>query len=237
MHISEDRNRNGDPAPVEPDPPASKPTAEPGAARTALALLQAWMKTLVIPVPLTLAAFVFTAFLLFPAYKGLSSGSTIRQLEQAIEGLEKQKNAAQLRTIELERDLAGRDLQLTQRQRQAEVDTGSGLYLSPLLFLDGKKGKAPDLISIDFTQADQAVLVFSLPKLDLREIEVSIYQETRLVWNQTLAVPKQRLFGENLVTLLLKSAALGKGNYRMTLQGDAAGQRVALSQFDIAIES
>ena len=139
--------------------------------------------------------------------------------------------------IGLERELAGRDLLLTQRQRQGGVDTGSGLYLSPLLDLDGRKSKAPDLINIDFTQAEQAILVFSLPKLVLRDVEVSIYQETRLVWNQSLAIPQQKLFGENLVTFLLKSSAVGKGSYRMTVQGNPTGQRVELKQFDIAIES
>jgi hypothetical protein len=117
------------------------------------------------------------------------------------------------------------------------VDTGSGLYLSPLLYLDGRKSKAPDLINIDFTQAEQAILVFSLPKVQLQEVEVSIYQETRLVWSQSLAIPQQKLFGENLVTFLLKSSAVEKGTYRMTLQGNPRGHRVELSQFDITIES
>jgi hypothetical protein len=57
------------------------------------------------------------------------------------------------------------------------------------------------------------------------------------VWNQNIAIPQQKLYGENLVTFLLTSSALGKGNYRMTVQGNPTGQRVALSQFDITIES
>jgi hypothetical protein len=205
--------------------------------KTPLELLKDWMATVVIPVPVTLAALVFAAFLMFPAYKGLTSGSTIRELEQTNQQLQKQNDASQIRAIGLERELAGRDLLLTQRQRQGDVDLGSGLYLSPLLYLDGRKSRAPDLISIDFTQAEQAILVFSLPKVELQEVEVSIYQETRLVWNQSLAIPKQKLFGENLVTFLLKSSAVGKGNYRMTVQGNPTGQRVDLNQFDITIES
>lgn len=204
---------------------------------TPLEVLKAWMATVVIPVPVTLGALVFAAFLLFPAYKGMTSGSTIRHLEETNQELQKQKDAGQIRVIGLERELAGRDLLLTQRQRQGGVDTGSGLYLSPLLYLDGRKSKAPDLINIDFTQAEQAILVFSLPKLVLRDVEVSIYQETRLVWNQSLAIPQQKLFGENLVSFLLKSSAVGKGNYRMTVQGNPTGQRVELKQFDITIES
>ena len=202
---------------------------------TPLELLKAWMAAVVIPVPITLGALVLAAFLLLPAYKGLTSGSTIHQLELANQGLQRQIDADKLRMIGLERELAGRDLQLTQRQRPVGVDTGSGLYLSPLLYLDGRRSKALDLINIDFSQADQAILVFSLPKLELRDLEVSIYQDTQLVWNQSLAIPQQKLFGENLVTFLLTSSAVGKGNYRMTVQGNPTGRRVELSQFDITI--
>jgi len=221
-----------------PLPPAQVSAEQSDARKSPLDPLKTWMATLAIPVPFTLGALVLAAFLLFPAYKGLTSGSTIRQLEQTNQELQKQKDEIHIRAIGLEREVAGRDLQLTQRQRQAgNTESGSGLYLSPLFYLDGKKPKARDLINIDFTQADQAILVFSLPKLELQEVEVTIYQEARLVWNQTLALPKQKLFGENLVTLFLKSAALGKGNYRMTFQGNPTAQRVDLSEFDITIES
>jgi len=223
------------PLPVDDLNQRSTVQAEP--VKTPLELFIAWMATLVIPVPVTLGALVFAAFLLLPAYKGLTSASTIRQLEQTNQELQKKIDASQIRVIGLERELAGRDLLLTQRQRQGGVDTGSGLYLSPLLYLDARKSKAPDLINIDFTQAEQAILVFSLPKLELHDVEVSIYQETRLVWNQSLVVPQQKLFGENLVTFLLKSSAVGKGNYRMTVQGNPTGQRVELKQFDMTIES
>jgi len=235
--IDEERLNADATPPLPPDDLTQRSTVKPEPIKTPLELLKAWMATLVIPVPVTLGALVFAAFLLFPAYKGLTSGSTIRQLEQTNQEFQRQKDATQIRAIGLERELAGRDLQLTQRQRQGGVDTGSGLYLSPLLYLDGRKSRAPDLINIDFTQTDQAILVFSLPKLELQEVEVSIYQETRLVWNQSVAIPQQKLFGENLITFLLKSSALGKGNYRMTVQGNPTGQRVDLSQFDITIES
>lgn len=234
--VDEGRKAEGTPPlPFEDATPHSKMKDEPVA--TPLEVVKAWMATVIIPVPVTLGALVFSAFLLFPAYKGLTSGSTIHQLEQTSQELQRQIDAAKIRVIGLERELAGRDLQLTQRQRPVGVDTGSGLYLSPLLYLDGRRSKAPDLINIDFTQADQAILVFSLPKLELRELELSIYQETQLVWSQSLAIPEQKLFGENLVTFLLKSSAVGKGNYRMTLQGNPTGKRVELSQFDITIES
>jgi len=223
------------PLPFDDGPPHSKMKGEPVA--TPLEQLKAWMATVVIPVPVTLGALVFAAFLFFPAYKGLTSGSTIHQLEQTSQELQRQIDAAKFRVIGLERELAGRDLQLTQRQRPVGVDTSSGLYLSPLLYLDGRKSKAPDLINIDFTQSDQAILVFSLPKLELTDMEVSIYQDTQLVWNQSLAIPQQKLFGENLVSFQLNSSTVGKGNYRMTVQGNPTGKRVELGQFDITIES
>ena len=150
--------------PLPPDDLTQRSTVKVEPVKTPLELLMAWMATLVIPVPVTLGALVFAAFLLFPAYKGLTSGSTIRQLEQTNQELQRQKDATQIRVIGLERELAERDLQLTQRQRQGGVDTGSGLYLSPLLYLDGRKSRAPDLINIDFTQAEQAILVFRSPK-------------------------------------------------------------------------
>ena len=239
MHNSNDPINQTTAETRPPLPPAQVSAEQPDARKSPLDPLKTWMATLAIPVPFTFGALVLAAFLLFPAYKGLMSGSTIRQLQQTNQELQKQKDAIQIRAIGLEREVAGRDIQLTQRQRQAgvETETGSGLYLSPLFYLDGKKPKTRDLINIDFTQADHAILVFSLPKLELQEVEVSIYQEAHLVWNQTLALPKQRLFGENLVTLFLKGAALGKGNYRMTFQGNPTAQRVDLSEFDITIES
>ena len=103
------------PLPFEDATPPSKIKDEPVA--TPLELLKAWMATVVIPVPVTLGALVFAAFLLFPAYKGLTSGSTIHQLEQTSQELQRQIDAAKIRMIGLERELAGRDLQLTQRQR------------------------------------------------------------------------------------------------------------------------
>lgn len=239
MHNSEDPMNEEQINPNLAGPPpleSQKSNLSTEVVKTPIEMLKQWIGALVIPVPITLGVLVLAAFLLYPAYKGLTSGSTIRQLEQTNQELQKRMEAGQARTIGLERELAGRDLQLTQRQRQSAVDTGSGLYLSPLLYLDGRRSKAPDLINIDFTQAEQAILVFSLPKLELQEVEVSIYQESRLVWTQILAIPQQKLFGENLVTFLLKGSSVARGNYRMTVQGNPAGQRVDLSQFDITIE-
>ncbi|MCI0420687.1 MAG: hypothetical protein L0312_15915, partial [Acidobacteria bacterium] len=225
MHTPDDRDEKegeaaGSPPPLPPqDSTGHSKTDHITGISAWLKLLKAWMATLVIPVPVTLGALVFTAFLLFPAYKGLTSSSTLRHLDQANQELQQKLDVSQTRVITLERKLAELELQLTQRQQQGRAVTGSGLYLSPLLYLGSKKSATPDLINIDFTQAEQAILVFSLPKVELQEVEISIYQETRLVWNQSIALPQQRLFNEDLVTLLLTRSALGRGNYRMTVQG------------------
>jgi hypothetical protein len=130
-----------------------------------------------------------------------------------------------------------RDVRLSQRQQAGRSTNDSGLYISPLLFLEQKKSTTPDLISIDFSQADQAILVFSLPRFDLRDIEISIYQDTQLVWNQSIAVPKEKLFSENLVTFLLTRSALRAGTYRITVEGNPTARRIGLNQFDLAIRS
>lgn len=202
-----------------------------------IAQLRLWMAGLVISTELALGALVFAAFLLFPAYKGLRSGSTIHRLEQANQELGQQLTSAASRRIQLERTLSERDIQLTQRRQLPRVDSGSGLYVSPLLFLESKKPGTPDLINIDFSQAEQAILVFSLPRSQLQAVEISIHQESRLAWTQTISIPQQKLFNENLLTLLLTRSDLGAGTYRMTVEGDANGQRVNLNQFDLTIAS
>ena len=86
--LDEERNvEDTPPLPLDDRPRRSTIKDEPVA--TPLELLKAWMATVVIPVPVTLGALVFAAFLLFPAYKGLTSGSTIRQLEQTNQELAK----------------------------------------------------------------------------------------------------------------------------------------------------
>jgi hypothetical protein len=226
--------------PVPPAPPYSGSERSPSSKQLLLLFLnqlKTWLRGLTIPNEITLAALLLAAFLLFPAYKGLRSGSIVQQLEQTNQELQQKLNGAVSRTIQLERSLSERDIQLTQRRQQTRVETGSGLYVSPLLSLEPKKSSAPDLISIDFTQADQAILVFSLPRTELQEIEISVYQDTRLAWSHRITIPQQKLFNENLVTMLLTRSALGGGTYQMTVEGNPGGQRVKLNNFDLSITS
>jgi hypothetical protein len=221
------------PEPTRTVPPGTPP---PNLAHW-LGLLRQWMASLVIPVPVALGALVLAAFLVFPAIKGLTSGSTIRQLEMKNREQEQALATVKSRTVQLEREVSERDVRLSQRQQAGRMTNDSGLYISPLLFLEPKKSATPDLISIDFSRADQAILVFSLPRLDLRDIEISIYQDTQLVWNQSIAVPKEKLFNENLVTFLLTRSVLGAGTYRITVEGNPTARRVELNHFDLTIQS
>ena len=79
--LNEERNVEDTP-PLPVDNLNQRSTVQTEPVKTPLELFIAWMATLVIPVPVTLGALVFAAFLLLPAYKGLTSASTIRQLEQ-----------------------------------------------------------------------------------------------------------------------------------------------------------
>src|SRR5688572_10836990 len=88
--IDEERLNADAVPPLPPDDLNQRSTTNIEPVKAPLKLLKAWMATLVIPVPVTLGALVFAAFLVFPAYKGLTSGSTIRQLEQAHQELKKE---------------------------------------------------------------------------------------------------------------------------------------------------
>jgi hypothetical protein len=202
----------------------------------AFQLFKQWMASLVIPVPVTLAAFVLAAFLIYPALMGLTSGSVIRQLEQRNDELQKTLDTMKAQRLQLERELSEREVRLSQRQQAGREIGDSGIYISPLLFLEPKKGRTPDLININFSQAEQAILVFSLPRYELQVLEISIYEDTRLVWNQSIGVPRDKLFNQNLVTLLLTRSSLAPGTYRITVEGDPTSRRVALNQFDLTIE-
>ena len=200
-------------------------------------LLKDWIATLVIPVPMSLGAFVLAAFLIFPAFKGLSSGSTIRQLEKEKKELQQALEAAKSQSIKLDRELAQRDVQLLQRQQSKRIETDTGLYISPILSLEPKKTATPDLISINLSEADQAILVFALPRYKLQDVEFSVYQETRLVWSQSISIPPETLFNQNLVAFVLSRSLLPPGSYRLKVDGNPTTQRIGLNQFDLTIEA
>jgi len=217
------------------DARTSQRTAAPA---SAFQIIKDWVNSFILPPPAALGAIVLAAFLLFPAYRGLVSGGKINQLENQINGLQQALGAERSHSSSLDRELSERDFQLRQRQRSGTTaDAGVGLFVSPPLSLEPKRKAQPDLISINFTQSDRAILVFSLPKIPLQEIEASILQEKRLVWNQILPLPQGNLSNQNLVAFVLASAILPAGNYRLVVEGNPTRQRVALAHFDLAVES
>ena len=198
--------------------------------------LKDWINTLVFPASLSLAAIVLAAFLVFPDYRGLISGGIIAQLEGQIKELQRGLDAEKARSITLDRELAQRDIQLQQRQRPNVPSSNLGLFISPLLSLEPKRSKLPDLITVSFAQSDRALLVFSLPKQPLEEIEVSIFQEQRLIWNQILPVSQEDLSNQNLVAFVISNAILLPGTYQLRVDGNPTKQRISLAQFDLSVE-
>src|SRR5262245_57062090 len=74
MHNSNDPINQTTAETRPPLPPAQVSAEQPDARKSPLDPLKTWMATLAIPVPFTFGALVLAAFLLFPAYKGLTSG-------------------------------------------------------------------------------------------------------------------------------------------------------------------
>jgi hypothetical protein len=197
--------------------------------------LKDWIDTLVLPAPLSLAAIVLAAFLVFPAYRGLLSVGIIAQLEGQIKELQQGLDAEKARSLTLNEELVQRDTQLRQRQRPNSSSSDLGLVLSPLLSLEPKRSKVPDLIRISFAQSDRALLVFSLPKQVLKEIEMNIFQEQRLVWNQILPVSSEDLSNQNLVTFVISNSALLPGKYQLRVDGNPSKKRIPLAHFDLSV--
>jgi hypothetical protein len=213
-------------------------TQRPTPPASTFQIFKEWINSFILPPPVALGAIVLAAFLLFPAYRGLVSGRRINQLETQMKGLQQALEAERSHSTNLDRELSQRDFQLRQRQRSGTTaDTSAGLFISPRLSLETKRKAQPDLISINFSQSDRAILVFSLPKMPLEEIEASILQEKRLVWNQVLPLPQGNLSDQSLVAFVLASSILPAGNYHLVVEGNPTKQRVALALFDLAVES
>jgi hypothetical protein len=202
---------------------------------TPLTRLKNWLGPVNLPAPVSLAAVVLAAFLILPAYWGLVSGRTIRQLRGQIDGLQQSLKAARDRSLSLDLELSQRNIQLLQRPGPLS-DLDSGLFVSPLVSLEPKRSTLPDLIRIGFAHSDQAVLVFYPPTRQIEEIEVKILQGQRLVWSQILPYTSGSAATPNLVTLILSRYALPPGGYQLNLAGNPAKQRMNFAQFDLTVE-
>jgi len=240
-------NENNTSKPEEqmPDPFDEKsssrlPDAGKGGSKDQLSLiarsLKDWTSTLILPAPLSLAAIVLAAFLVFPAYRGLVSAGMITQLEGQIKELQQELDIEKTRSVRLDRELAQRDMQLQQHQRPNVSSSPLGLFFSPLLPLEPRRSKVPDLINVSFTQSDCALLVFSLPKRAPEEIEVNIFQQQRLVWNQILPISSGNLSNHTFVTFFMGNSMLLPGTYQLRVDKNPTKQRVPLTQFDLSVE-
>jgi hypothetical protein len=201
---------------------------------TTPANLKKWFDSLSLPAPVSLAAVICAAFLIFPAYRGLVSDRIIRQQQAQIRELQQSLKVAKDRSLSLDMELSQRNIQSQARDPLLRLD--SGLFISPLLSLEPKRSELPDLIRVSFAHSDQAILVFDPPKHQIDQIEVKLLQGQRLVWSQILSYTSQRIASPSLVTLVLSASALPPGNYQLSLDGDSAKQRVSLGQFDLTIE-
>src|SRR5262249_48572656 len=80
---------------------------------------QSWLHSQGLPAPATLAALILAAFLIFPAYRGLVSGRTIRQLREEISELKQALKASKDQSDSL-------NLELSQNLLLLKRDPGLG---------------------------------------------------------------------------------------------------------------
>jgi hypothetical protein len=222
--------------PIEPEIAVKQPVvprASPIAAT--LTRLESWLHSQGLPAPGTLAAVVLAGFLIFPAYRGLVSGGTIRRLREEISDLKQALKASKARSDSLTLELSQQNLQLLQRD-SPRGEMGSGLFVSPLVSLERTHSTLPDLIRISFAHSKQAVLVFHPTALQVEEIEARIFQGGRLVWNQILPYSSGTPASPSVVTLILSDSVLSPGNYQLDLTGNPSKQRTNLVLFDLTVE-
>src|SRR5262245_18936099 len=226
----DERNHSTGPRTAAKQPVLSK--ALPTSAT--LTRVECWLQSQGLPGPATFAALILAAFLIFPAYRGLVSGRTIRQLREEISELKQALRASKDQSDSLNLELS-QNLLLLKRD-PGFGDLYSGLFVSPLVSLEPTQNKLPDLIRISFNHSNQAVLVFHPPARQIEEIEARIFQGRRLIWNQILPYSSGSAAILNLVTLILSDSVLSRGNYQLDLSGNPAKERLSLALFDLTVE-
>ena len=195
----------------------------------------AFLKGIAISPWASLGAILLATFLLFPAYKGFTSGREIQRLKEDLGSANESLSLSRTLVSKLENDLYRVGLQ--GRGRVGEhPSAGLGLLVSPVLSLEQKKSGLPDLIHIDFRNNEESVLAFDLTPFNFEELQVSITQERNLVWIQSISVPPKTLYGQNLVTFVLTREALSAGDYKIKLDGNPSREIKRLGEFDLTIE-
>ena len=114
----------------------------------------------------SLGAILLAAFLVFPAYKGFTSGREIQRLREELGSSNQSLSQSKTLVSKLENDLYRVGLQGQGRVGEHPV-AGLGLLISPVLSLEHKKSGLPDLIHIDFRNNEESVLAFDLSPVPL----------------------------------------------------------------------
>jgi len=196
----------------------------------------AWWQKIAIPKWLSLAAILLAAFLFFPAYKGFTSGREIRSLKEESANSNHALSLSRAQITKLENDLYQVGFQGRGRRVGDRLARGLGLFVSPVLSLEQKNSRLPDLIHIDFRNKEEAVLAFELTRFNIEELQMSIFQEGNLVWLQTILIPPKTLFVQNLVTFVLSRDTLAAGEYRIKIEGNPSRVIKPVGEFDLTVE-
>lgn len=184
---------------------------------------------------LSLGAILVAAFLVFPAYKGFTSGREIQRLKEEVENANRSLSLSRTQIAKLENDLYR--VGLLRQGRGADLpDKGLGLFISPILSLEQKKSELPDLIQIDFRNNEDSVLAFELSRLDVEELQISILRDGNLIWLQTIRVPPKTLFVQDLVTFVLNRDRFDSGKYKIAIDGNPSRNIRRLAEFDLTIK-
>ncbi|MEW5978086.1 MAG: hypothetical protein AB1898_20005 [Acidobacteriota bacterium] len=201
-----------------------------------VSFVRTWLATTTFPAWLTLSACVIAAFLVWPAYRGFSSASTLVHLQDRIRELEESLGGEKKRWIELDRKLAERDLLLTQRQQATTTAPGISIYLAPLLSPDRATGTLRDLIQVSFAFSDHAMLALSLPAKKFVDADIRILQAEQTIWSQKVDLASETMGGDTLAVLDLTSSALRSGEYQLVVDGNLGTQPVAIARYDLLVE-
>jgi len=193
-------------------------------------------KELVIPSWISLAAVILAGFLIFPAYKGFISGKERGQLDKQLKSANQSLALSRAQIAKLENEIYQVGLQGQGRRLGDHLARGLGLFVSPLLSLEQKKSGLPDLIHINFSQKEEAVLAFEVGRVNVEELQMSIFQKGNLVWLQTVPIPARTLLNQNLITFVLSRDTLGPGEYRIRVDGNPSREKKPVSEFDLWIE-
>jgi len=184
---------------------------------------------------LSIGAILVATFLVFPAYKGFTSGREIHLLKEEVGSANQALSLTRAQVSKLENDLYRVGL-LGQGRVGNHPSSGIGLFITPILSLEQKKSELPDLIQVDFRNSEESVLAFDLSRLNIEELQISILREGNLVWLRTIPIPPKTMFVQDLVTFVLTRDILSAGAYKIKVDGNPSKEVKVLAEFDLTID-